>query len=79
MDIIIRKALGSKRGKTTIMIKPLLSGTNQLNGLKNPEYQIVEMDTLDNLMKEYSINRIDLLKIDGEGAELEVLKGAKKV
>ena len=64
------------------MIKSLLSGTNQLNGLKNPEYPIqevnVEMDLLDKLVKEYSINRIDLLKIDVESAELEVLKGAKK-
>ena len=78
---IIRKALGRERGKTT-MIKSLLSGTHQLKGLKNPEFPIqevdVEMDTLDNIVKQLNINRIDLLKIDVEGAELEVLKGAKK-
>ena len=38
----------------------------------------VEMDTLDNIVKEFSINRIYLLKIDVEGAELEVLKGAEE-
>jgi len=36
------------------------------------------MDTLDNIVKEFGINRIDLLKIDVEGAELEVLKGAEE-
>ena len=78
---IIRKALGSKRGKTT-MIKSLLSCTHQLKGLKNPEFPIqevdVEVDTLDNIVKQLNINKIDLLKIDVEGAELEVLKGAKE-
>jgi len=78
---IIRKALGSRRGKTT-MLKSLLSGTHQLKGLKNPEFPIeevdVEVDTLDNIVKELSINKIDLLKIDVEGAELEVLKGAEE-
>jgi len=58
------------------MIKSLFSGAHQLKGLKNPGYPIqeeeVEMDTLDNIVKEFSINRnrIDLLKIDVEGAEL---------
>ena len=81
---IIRKAIGRKKGKTT-MIKSLLSATHQLKEIKdfkNPEFSIqevdVEVDTLDNIVKEFSINRIDLLKIDVEGAELEVLKGAKE-
>ena len=35
----------------------------------------VECDTLENLLKEISIKEIDYLKIDTQGAELDVLKG----
>ena len=35
----------------------------------------VECDTLENLLKEISIKEIDYLKIDTQGAELEILKG----
>jgi FkbM family methyltransferase len=36
----------------------------------------VEANTLDNILSEYSMHRVNYLKIDVEGAELEVLKGA---
>ena len=39
-------------------------------------YEIVRLNTLDNLLKNKKI--IDLLKIDVEGHELEVLKGSNK-
>jgi len=39
----------------------------------------VKQDTLDNFVKKKKIPRIDILKIDTEGYELEVLYGAKKI
>lgn len=38
----------------------------------------VECDTLDNILKELGIDKIDLLKADVEGAELEMLRGARE-
>ena len=37
----------------------------------------VQVDTLDNIVSELGIKRIDFLKMDIEGAELEALEGAK--
>jgi FkbM family methyltransferase len=39
----------------------------------------VEADTLDNLLKTRGINQVNWIKIDVEGAEYEVLKGAKEI
>ena len=38
----------------------------------------IKVKSLDTLMGELNIKRIDLLKIDAEGAELEILKGGKE-
>lgn len=38
----------------------------------------VKVDTLDNILKELGIKKIDLIKIDVEGAEVDVLKGTVK-
>lgn len=37
----------------------------------------VDLETLDGFCEQYSVSRIDFLKIDTEGSELEVLKGAE--
>jgi FkbM family methyltransferase len=39
----------------------------------------VEVSTLDDLLSKLGISRIDFLKIDAEGAELQIIKGGKKV
>jgi FkbM family methyltransferase len=39
---------------------------------------IVTVKSLDNLIGELEINKVDLIKVDVEGHELEVLKGASK-
>jgi FkbM family methyltransferase len=41
--------------------------------------RVVEMRTLDSIARSLKVNRIDLLKIDTEGGELSVLRGAKRL
>jgi len=36
-------------------------------------------DTLDNVLEELGISKVDLIKIDAEGAELQILMGAKRI
>lgn len=43
-----------------------------------PSYVEVKVNTLDYLLKNLNIKKIDILKIDAEGAELQILKGAKE-
>jgi FkbM family methyltransferase len=43
---------------------------------KNENYSEVNADTLDSILKQNGVNQVDWIKIDVEGAELEVLKGS---
>jgi hypothetical protein len=45
---------------------------------KNYSKLKVQCQTLDNFVKEHHIKKIDLLKFDTEGNELNILKGARK-
>jgi hypothetical protein len=42
-------------------------------------YTEVSADTLDNLLRSVGIDQVNWIKIDVEGAEYEVLKGAKEI
>jgi FkbM family methyltransferase len=60
--------------------RPAISGFKQREGHDADglvEHLKVPMNTLDNLMPEFK--KIDLIKIDVEGAELSVLKGAERI
>jgi FkbM family methyltransferase len=46
---------------------------------KNYSTLKVQCQTLDNFAKRNNINKIDILKFDTEGNELNILKGAKKI
>jgi len=65
-----------------------LSSASELNELISEEegqtrdassFEEVECFTLDSLIDKYSVNRVDFLKIDAEGHELQVLKGSDRL
>jgi len=75
-------ALGSKNGKINIQLSPD-PGLNSLipsvfNKINTGQRQEIVVKTIDDIMEEQGLSRIDLLKIDTEGFDLEVLKGANK-
>jgi FkbM family methyltransferase len=69
-------AFGSKQGTTKIF----LTNHSSTSSLIEPEYttgsEVVQVQTMDNFARNNKIDQIDLLKIDTEGFDLEVLKGA---
>ena len=71
-------ALSNERGETTfnyVKSNPVYSGIKKRNypGKESIEELNIKVDTLDNQLFESS--RVDLIKIDVEGAELNVLRG----
>jgi FkbM family methyltransferase len=75
----IKIALGAKKCERVIYINPNNCGDNRIyqdTMLLNSE--IVKVETLDDCCKKYGIEKIDFLKIDVQGAEMEVILGGKK-
>lgn len=72
-------ALGNEQGKKTMY----LSDQSLTNSLVPPKTESISeeitMSMLDEFADAHQVDRIDLLKIDAEGFDLEVLKGAKKI
>ena len=74
-------ALSAYSGKADI----ILNEDSQTHSLRNAygktyqaRRQIVNVETLDNMMMKLDISAVDLLKIDVEGMEIEVLQGATR-
>lgn len=69
-------ALGSTPGKGNIY----LTDHSTTSSLIKPEYsrgsEEVQISTIESFCMEHGVERIDLLKVDTEGFDLEVLKGA---
>lgn len=76
-------AFASKVGQATLYLtgRPdANSGTNSLIAPKNPvATEIVKLCTIDVFASDNGISRIDLLKIDAEGADLDILVGARSM
>jgi FkbM family methyltransferase len=80
----IRQALGAQKGRATVQLRrdseynSLIvteTGARHLTGSQEE----VEINTIDLFCAELQIERIDILKIDVQGYELEVIKGAKRM
>jgi FkbM family methyltransferase len=48
-------------------------------GVASPEVETTAVRQLDNLLKEMGIERVDVIKMDVEGAEFSVLQGARSI
>lgn len=73
---IIGKACSSSRGEVNFYLSSDNTGGHSITAKTNNKIT-VQSDTLDNILKENKISRVDLAKIDVEGAEYFVLKGAR--
>lgn len=76
-------ALGNKEGEATFYLDREGVGGGGHSLLKEAQTEKsgivkVQVKKMDNLLNSLKLTRVDLIKIDVEGAESEVLKGAKK-
>jgi FkbM family methyltransferase len=76
-------AAGAKEGVLEINVHPDLSGSSLLKEAEDSDVngvpRKVQIITLDNLCRQKNISGPFLIKIDTQGAELEVLEGAKNI
>jgi len=86
--ILINKALTKKKGKLIFEIIPEVSAVCATNikmqkrpwlDTKRIKKIIVKSTTLIDLCKKLKIDKIDILKLDVEGSELEILKNSKPI
>ena len=80
--IPINAALSDQNGVEKLYISPSSAGHSLLPELaknsKTSPFIKIQVKKLDTLLEELHIKKIDVLKIDAEGAELRILKGAKR-
>ena len=74
---IIPFACSNKKAKLEFYLNENNSGGHSLVNKSNNKIS-VDADTLDNIIKENNIKNIKLIKIDVEGAEMQVFEGAKE-
>lgn len=75
--LLVNLAMGDKVGTVKLFLNG--NGFNSIKQQNSGKYVKVPLTTLDHTLDALKIKHIDLLKIDVEGAELDVLKGLRKL
>ena len=75
-SIAIQAAAGPKAGEANFMVCPKLSGSSFLLKPRGSTVRKVPVVTLDGVVEEHALEGPFVIKLDVQGFELEVLKGA---
>lgn len=77
---VIPKGLWSNSRKRTFYLGSSSAEYSILRDRKLTALKIVEIevDTLDNILEQHGVNKVDFIKMNIEGAEIEALKGARR-
>lgn len=70
-------ALSSLEGEADFYSSGAGIGTNSLSAVSGPVSERVRMTTMDSFLEQRGIERVTMVKIDTEGFDLDVLRGAK--
>jgi len=78
--IVVSKGVYSHKGKLRFNVAAEITEGSLYEGILPRMYRStgfveVEVDTLDNILKELEISKVNFVKMDIEGAEIEALKG----
>lgn len=78
---VIPIAVGKEKGKLKFELgnESKQTGWGGLSVMNNPSAIEVEVDTLDNYAENNNISKVNVLKVDTEGADTWVLYGAKRL
>lgn len=80
---VVRAALSDRSGDVALHLVGPRAGTNSLHpssftGADPATTEVVPATTIDTYLRDEAIDRVDLLKIDTEGHDLRVLRGAER-
>ena len=74
--MVVPKAAWSSEGRMALHVGGMHSGSSSLTSDTGGEQLEVAVATIDALVAELNLSRVDFIKLDIEGAEREALKGA---
>ena len=76
--IIIKKGVWCKKSRMNFYKKAFFEGLSMMRPDEHSIKSTIEVDTLDNILADLNIKKVDFIKMDIEGAEIEALKGIKE-
>lgn len=78
--MVVPKGVWNKRDKMKLYLANGVHVGHSLvsDRVERDKFIEIEVDTLDNILEELGITRVDFIKMDIEGAEIEALKGMSK-